>query len=93
LQFLSTWSRIDSKGEKEIKVFVDKGPVKEVKEVGMGPVKEVGFREREADGRENVSKVQVIVVDHVINRGLTMAEAARLIHLNLKRSTVNSIMR
>jgi hypothetical protein len=56
----STWSRIDSKGEEEIKELMDKGPVtevgkgliKEVKDVSMGPVKEVDISEREADCRE-----------------------------------------
>lgn len=33
----------------EIKELVDKGPVREV---GMGPIKEVDIREREVDGRE-----------------------------------------
>ena len=42
LHFLSTWSRIDSKGEEEIKEFVDNRPIKEV---GMDPVKEVDIRE------------------------------------------------
>ena len=61
------------------------------KEVGMGPVKEVDIREREADSRELLCLM--IVVDHVVNRRLTMAETARLVQPNLKRSTVNSIMR
>jgi hypothetical protein len=49
LQFLSTWSRIDSKGKEYIKELLDKGPVREV---GMGPIKELDIREREADGKE-----------------------------------------
>ena len=58
---------------------------------GMGSVKEVGIREREGTVVSN--EVQGIVVDHVVNRSLIMAEAARFVHPNLKRSTVNSIMR
>ena len=49
LQFLSTWSRIDSKEKEEIKELLDKGPVREV---SMGPIKELDIREREADGKE-----------------------------------------
>ena len=54
------------------------GPIKEVKEmgigrvkeVGIGPVKGVGIREREADGRELLclmkpNEVRTIIVDHV----------------------------
>ena len=38
------------------------------------------------------NEVQAIVVGHVVNRGLTMAEADRLVHPNLKISTVKLIM-
>ncbi|KAJ8401655.1 hypothetical protein AAFF_G00376260, partial [Aldrovandia affinis] len=34
-----------------------------------------------------------MVVDHVINHGMTMIEAARMIQPNLRRSTVASIIR
>ena len=65
-----------------------------IKEVDMVPVKVVDIIEREADGRELLSnEVQAIIIDHVENRDLTMAEPVRLVHPNLKRSTVNSIMR
>ena len=72
LQFLSTWSRIDSKGEEEYqrsrghgpRKEVDMGPIKAVKEVVMGPVKDVGMgsakevniSEREANCMELLPK-------------------------------------
>ncbi|ROK35879.1 hypothetical protein DPX16_17622, partial [Anabarilius grahami] len=41
-----------------------------------------------------VSKeIRAIVVDHVINHGMTMTEAATMIQPNLRRSTVASIIR
>ena len=59
---------------------------------GHGAHQRVGHQ-REG-GRTVVSnEVRAIIVDHVVNRGLTMAEAARLVDPNLKRSTVNSIIR
>ena len=59
---------------------------------GHGAHQRVGHRR--GGGRTVVSnEVRAIVVDHVVNRGLTMAEAARLVEPNLKRSTVNSIIR
>ncbi|XP_019219490.1 uncharacterized protein LOC109203901 isoform X2 [Oreochromis niloticus] len=38
------------------------------------------------------NEVRAIIVDHVVNRGFTMAEAARLVQPNLQRSTVSSII-
>jgi len=37
------------------------------------------------------NEIGAIIIDHVVNRG-PMAEAARLVDPNLKRSTVNSII-
>ncbi|XP_042164312.1 uncharacterized protein LOC112226371, partial [Oncorhynchus tshawytscha] len=49
-----------------------------IKEVDMVPVKVVDIIEREADGRELLSnEVQAIIIDHVVNRDLTMAEPVR----------------
>ncbi|XP_039670870.1 uncharacterized protein LOC120567855 [Perca fluviatilis] len=58
---------------------------------GHGAHQRVGHRR--GGGRTVSNEVRAIVVDHVVNRGLTMAEAARLVEPNLKRSTVNSIIR
>ena len=71
--------QIDSKGEEEIKEFEDKGPFREV---GMGPIKEVDIRDRGTRQETVSNEIQAIVVDHVVNRGLTMAEVARLVHPN-----------
>ena len=58
---------------------------------GHGAHQRVGSK---GGGKTVVSiEVQAIIIDHVVNRGLTMAEAARLVDPNLKRSTVNSIIR
>ncbi|XP_025753599.1 uncharacterized protein LOC109204711 isoform X2 [Oreochromis niloticus] len=38
------------------------------------------------------NEVRAIIVDHVVNRGFTMSEAARLVQPNLQRSTVSSII-
>ncbi len=58
---------------------------------GHGARQRVGHQ-REG-GRTVVSnEVRAIIVDYVVKRGLT-TEAARLVDPNLKRSTVNSIIR
>ena len=62
---------------------------------GHGPRQRGGYQ-REGGRRQGTvvsNEVRAIVVDHVVNRGLTMAEVDRLVHPNLRRSTVNSIMR
>lgn len=49
----------------------------------------MGGRQREG-GRTVVSnEVRAVIVDHVVSQGFAMAEAARLVGPNLKRSTVN----
>ncbi|XP_045571978.1 piggyBac transposable element-derived protein 4-like, partial [Salmo salar] len=49
-----------------------------IKEVDMVPVKVVDIIEMEADSREQLpNEVQAIIIDHVVNRDLTMAEAVR----------------
>ncbi|KAL0174284.1 hypothetical protein M9458_030252, partial [Cirrhinus mrigala] len=37
-------------------------------------------------------EIQATVIDHVINHGLTMAEAGRRVQPNVPRSTVSSII-
>ncbi|XP_029580542.1 piggyBac transposable element-derived protein 4-like, partial [Salmo trutta] len=50
-----------------------------IKEVDMVPVKVVDIIEMEADSREQLpNEVQAIIIDHVVNRDLTMAEAVRI---------------
>ncbi|KAL3971880.1 SH2 domain protein 1A [Sarotherodon galilaeus] len=57
--------------------------------VGRGNLHRRGRRQRTIISNE----VRAIIVDHVVNRGFTMAEAARLLQPNLQRSTVSSIIR
>ncbi|KAL3973530.1 NF-kappa-B inhibitor-like protein 2 [Sarotherodon galilaeus] len=56
--------------------------------VGRGNLHRRGRRQRTIISNE----VRAIIVDHVVNRGFTMAEAARLVQPNLQRSTVSSII-
>ena len=51
-----------------------------------------GPRQRQRQHRVS-NEIRAIVVDHVINHGMTMTEAATMIQPNLRRSTVASIMR
>ncbi|ROL54225.1 hypothetical protein DPX16_10648 [Anabarilius grahami] len=51
-----------------------------------------GPRQRQQQHRVS-NEIRAIVVDHVINHGMTMTEAATMIHPNLRRSTVASIIR
>ena len=51
-----------------------------------------GPRQRQQQQRVS-NEIRVMVVDHVINHGMTMIEAARMIQPNLRRSTVASIIR
>ncbi|ROI83703.1 hypothetical protein DPX16_14645 [Anabarilius grahami] len=53
---------------------------------GQGP------RQRQQQHRVS-NEIRAIVVDHVINHGMTMTEAATMIQPNLRRSTVASIIR
>ncbi|XP_019219489.1 uncharacterized protein LOC109203901 isoform X1 [Oreochromis niloticus] len=63
---------------------------------GGAPRQRGGHRQRGRGGgaqRTIISnEVRAIIVDHVVNRGFTMAEAARLVQPNLQRSTVSSII-
>ena len=45
------WAPSEKWAPSEVKE-VGMGPIKEIKEVGMGPIKEVDIRERDADCRE-----------------------------------------
>ncbi len=51
-----------------------------------------GPRQRQQQHRVS-NEIRAIVVDHVINHGMTMTEAATMIQPNLRRSTVASIIR
>ncbi|XP_078019087.1 uncharacterized protein LOC144458962 [Epinephelus lanceolatus] len=51
-----------------------------------------GHRPRQQQQRVS-NEIRPIVVDHVVNHGMTVTEAARMIQLNLRRSTVASIIR
>ncbi len=53
-----------------------------------------GHRPRQRQQQHRVSdEIRAIVVDHVINHGMTMTEAATMIQPNRRRSTVASIIR
>ncbi|ROI83842.1 hypothetical protein DPX16_14784 [Anabarilius grahami] len=53
-----------------------------------------GHRPTQRQQQHRVSnEIRAIVVDHVINHGMTMTEAATMIQPNLRRSTVASIIR
>ncbi|XP_039907039.1 uncharacterized protein LOC120745897 [Simochromis diagramma] len=63
---------------------------------GGGAPRQRGGLQRNVGRRQRTiisNEVRAITVDHVVNRGLTMAEAARLVQPNLQRSTVSSIIR
>lgn len=51
-----------------------------------------GPRQRQQQQRVS-NEIRAIVVDHVVNHGMTMTEAATMIQPNLRRSTVASIIR
>ncbi|XP_078017775.1 uncharacterized protein LOC144458674 [Epinephelus lanceolatus] len=51
-----------------------------------------GHRPRQQQQRVS-NEIRAIVVAHVVNHGMTMTEAARMIQPNLRRSTVASIIR
>ena len=53
---------------------------------GLGP------RQRQQQQRVS-NESRAIAVDHVVNHGMTMTEAATMIQPNLRRSTVASIIR
>ncbi|XP_025755098.1 uncharacterized protein LOC109194839 [Oreochromis niloticus] len=62
---------------------------------GSGAPRQRGGLQRNVGRRQRTiisNEVRAIVVDHVVNRGFTMAEAARLVQPNLQRSTVSSII-
>ncbi|CAI5638173.1 unnamed protein product, partial [Oreochromis niloticus] len=63
---------------------------------GGGAPRQRGGLQRNVGRRQRTiisNEVWAIIVDHVVNRGFTMAEAARLVQPNLQRSTVSSIIR
>ncbi|XP_039860925.1 uncharacterized protein LOC120717144 [Simochromis diagramma] len=63
---------------------------------GGGAPRQRGGLQRNVGRRQRTiisNEVRAIIVDHVVNRGFTMAEAARLVQPNLQRSTVSSIIR
>ncbi|XP_039469879.1 uncharacterized protein LOC120440746 [Oreochromis aureus] len=62
---------------------------------GGGAPRQRGGLQRNVGRRQRTiisNEVRAIIVDHVVNRGFTMAEAARLVQPNLQRSTVSSII-
>ncbi|XP_019203385.1 uncharacterized protein LOC109195588 [Oreochromis niloticus] len=65
------------------------------RERGGGAPRQRGGLQRNVGRRQRTiisNDVRAIIVDHVVNRGFTMAEAARLVQPNLQRSTVSSII-
>ena len=51
-----------------------------------------GRRRRGQIHRQIPNEIRATVVDHVVNHGLTMAEAGRRVQPNVGRTTVNSII-
>lgn len=59
---------------------------------GRGRVQNRGGGRRGQVHRQIPNGIRATLVDHVINHGLTMAEAGRRVQPNVGRTTVNSII-
>lgn len=59
---------------------------------GRGRGQNKGRGRRGQIHRQIPNEIRATVVDHVVNHGLTMAEAGRRVQPNVGRTTVNSII-
>lgn len=59
---------------------------------GRGRAQNRGGGRRGQVHRQIPNEIRATLVDHVINHGLTMAEAGRRVQPNVGRTTVNSII-
>ncbi len=82
MRTLQAWRQGEQEVEVEVEVEED-----EDKERGVG-------HGRRGYARNNISDdIRAMLVDHVINHGLTMREAGQRVHPHLSRLTVASIIR